>query len=488
MAVVRNYRGLLSLCATATFGVSLLIAPVATRAQEATPGATTLPANCTVVATGLMNPRGVDIASDGTLYIAEAGNAGDEQIFMPAGEGTPAATEVLTTVGDSGQITRIAPDGTQSVVATGLPSYTFGTEIIGPSGVAVAGDTVYVSVGGPGPAVSLVPDRPNVNSVVSIDTATGAVTTLANIGAYEKSTNPDPNAVDSNLGGLTVGGDGMLYVADAGGNTVYKVDPATGELSVFAVIPGLPAPGVQNPERGGLEEVDPVPTDVAPAPDGGLYVSLLTGAIAWGTPGSAKVLHIAPDGTITDALTGLNLAVSVAVAADGSLVAGQISENFFAQPPAAGVVSEGTVGGAPTAIIPGLPLPYGVAVGTDGSIYVVINSTAPAGAPPAGQVLHCTRDGGSTATAPSFTIEAIDISFKQKAVTIPANTEVTIVVENKGVAPHQFSIDELNIHTPVINAGESTTVTINAAPGSYTFYCAIPGHRQAGMAGKLTVQ
>ncbi len=32
----------------------------------------------------------------------------------------------------------------------------------------------------------------------------------------------------------------MVYVADAGGNDIIKVDPTTGETSVLAVIPGLP--------------------------------------------------------------------------------------------------------------------------------------------------------------------------------------------------------------------------------------------------------
>jgi uncharacterized cupredoxin-like copper-binding protein len=31
-------------------------------------------------------------------------------------------------------------------------------------------------------------------------------------------------------------------------------------------------------------------------------------------------------------------------------------------------------------------------------------------------------------------------------------------------------------------------VTINAAPGEYEYYCAVPGHKQAGMVGKLIVK
>jgi uncharacterized cupredoxin-like copper-binding protein len=53
--------------------------------------------------------------------------------------------------------------------------------------------------------------------------------------------------------------------------------------------------------------------------------------------------------------------------------------------------------------------------------------------------------------------------------------------------PHNFSIDELGISVDVA-AGEEGEATINAAPGTYEFYCNVPGHREAGMVGTLTVQ
>ncbi|HMD52219.1 MAG TPA: plastocyanin/azurin family copper-binding protein [Solirubrobacteraceae bacterium] len=41
--------------------------------------------------------------------------------------------------------------------------------------------------------------------------------------------------------------------------------------------------------------------------------------------------------------------------------------------------------------------------------------------------------------------------------------------------------------TPTFQGG-SKTLTLNLAPGTYTFYCTVPGHRMAGMEGKLVVR
>ncbi len=93
--------------------------------------------------------------------------------------------------------------------------------------------------------------------------------------------------------------------------------------------------------------------------------------------------------------------------------------------------------------------------------------------------------GDSAAT--QATITMIDIAFQPKALTIPANTDVKVTLVNSGAALHNFSIDELGIDVDVA-PGETGSVTINAKAGAYQFYCNVPGHRQAGMEGALTVQ
>ena len=81
-----------------------------------------------------------------------------------------------------------------------------------------------------------------------------------------------------------------------------------------------------------------------------------------------------------------------------------------------------------------------------------------------------------------------DIQFDPTAITVAANTATTITLINKGATAHTFDIDELNVHSGEIQPGATASVTINAAPGQYQYYCAIPGHKEAGMVGTLTVQ
>lgn len=93
------------------------------------------------------------------------------------------------------------------------------------------------------------------------------------------------------------------------------------------------------------------------------------------------------------------------------------------------------------------------------------------------------------------TIGLHDIYFDPNLVTIPANTPVTIVLPNKGVALHDFTVtdhknpdvENLNIHVPV-DPGKTLSVTLQAKPGTYYFYCNQPGHEAAGMFGYLIVK
>jgi nitrite reductase (NO-forming) len=97
--------------------------------------------------------------------------------------------------------------------------------------------------------------------------------------------------------------------------------------------------------------------------------------------------------------------------------------------------------------------------------------------------------GSSSAASPSgLAIELVDIAFRPRELSIPADTPTVITLVNRGASVHNFTIDQLDVHTGDLRPGESATVTIDAPPGAYAFYCSVPGHRAAGMVGTLTVQ
>jgi nitrite reductase (NO-forming) len=103
--------------------------------------------------------------------------------------------------------------------------------------------------------------------------------------------------------------------------------------------------------------------------------------------------------------------------------------------------------------------------------------------------------GASPVAGEQVEIVSHDIYFEPKEVSIPADTDVTIMLPNEGVTLHNFSIDDHeNDDLPFdpididIDPGTTEQATINAPAGEYYFYCNIPGHEAAGMFGTLTVE
>lgn len=362
----------------------------------------------TVVASGLHDPRFLAVTGDGTLYVTEAGSGGSETLPSPPGQQGPPATR-----GTTGQVTRVAPDGSKTVIAKGLPSYNEEGPV-GPAGIVVAGGALWVNIGGGavgananGAHLTPLADE---SSLVRINPQTGEVAKVADFGAYEQAHNPDGNNVDSNPYGLTMGPDGNLYAVDSGGNVVYKVAPSSGQFSVAQVVHPLPLPpGVQappggNPELGGKPLLDAVPTSVAFGPDGAMYISLLTGFPF--PKGAARVLRVGADGTQSVYASGLTMVTAIAFGPDGLLYADEFSTDFSAAErggaPAPGDVVRIRPDGSHQVVAASLMTANGLAFNAAGDLFVGANTVAMGPGAPGGEILRFAGvAAASTGTPPT---------------------------------------------------------------------------------------
>jgi uncharacterized cupredoxin-like copper-binding protein len=88
---------------------------------------------------------------------------------------------------------------------------------------------------------------------------------------------------------------------------------------------------------------------------------------------------------------------------------------------------------------------------------------------------------------PDLKVEAFDIGWRQTELKIGPG-KVAIEVVNTGATAHTFLFDGLTGPKLAVSSGGSTDIgQYDVTPGTYTYYCDIPGHRQAGMEGKLVV-
>ncbi len=358
--------------AVAAAGSAAALVPAALVArQEASPaaeeqgGMPPLPEGATLVAEGLWNPGNLAFGPDGTLYIAETGVAGAPPADIPATPGTMGPDPLVAP-----QVSQVAPDGTQSVL----------TAAVGGVGIAVHDGEVYVSNGGSSVSMGLTPLAAE-NTISAINTETGEVRLIAELGPYETEFNPDGTDVNPNLYGLDITPEGVIYVADAGGNAIYQVD-TNGFFALFAVVPDLTVlTGAEpDPEMGARQ---PVPTSVV-IDDGG-YVNVGLLGEMWDGP---SILAYAPDATYTEGVSGIPVLVSMALGPDGLMYAVSLTADFSGEMPAPGNVFRINADGAIEPVVEGLFFPHGIAFDADGNLYVTVNSIISGPDAPLGQVLR----------------------------------------------------------------------------------------------------
>ena len=87
--------------------------------------------------------------------------------------------------------------------------------------------------------------------------------------------------------------------------------------------------------------------------------------------------------------------------------------------------------------------------------------------------------GGDTEAS----LPMVENAFDPADLTVAAGAELS--VSNDGEAVHNITIEGTSIDEDV-EAGQSTTITIDAEAGEYAMFCEF--HREAGMEGTVTVQ
>jgi plastocyanin len=82
-----------------------------------------------------------------------------------------------------------------------------------------------------------------------------------------------------------------------------------------------------------------------------------------------------------------------------------------------------------------------------------------------------------------------NLSFDKQSLEAPAG-EVTIRLENPSALPHNVSVegDGVEEEGETVQKGGTSEVSADMSAGEYTFYCSVPGHREGGMEGTLTVR
>ncbi|MEA2512909.1 MAG: hypothetical protein QOJ59_2396 [Thermomicrobiales bacterium] len=473
-----RFRTILGIAAALILAAPLVaVSPGATRAQDV---------EAVVIASGLINPRGFTFGSDGTLFVAEGGRGGT----TPGEPETPPPLGPITG-GKTARVSGIAED-CPATLAADLPSYNTATgEASGAADVAILDKQLYALITGGGASHGN-PDTPAGVYAIAGD---GNATLVADLGQWVRD-NPVANIpVDYDPEGSffdmqAVSRDNALLVVEANSQQLLNVTP-DGEVSRVADLSGD----------------NQVPTSVAVAPDGSIYVGYLSGVPY--PDGAAKVVEIGDDGTATTVWTGLTNVTGLLVAEDGTLLALEMSTGNTKTPPFlvehSGKIVRQTGPDSSEEIATGLNLPTHLGFRPDHQAYLVASPAIgaddgtgsivliPAGHIEAISALDAvpepgacgtetppaTAESGGETAAGEVAVKIYDFGFDPPTLTIEVGTTVTWT--NSGAVQHttvSFNKGKKTWDSDIMEAGDTYSFTFDR-PGTFDYLCGLHPNMKA---------
>ena len=81
------------------------------------------------------------------------------------------------------------------------------------------------------------------------------------------------------------------------------------------------------------------------------------------------------------------------------------------------------------------------------------------------------------------------LAYRFADATAPAG-QLTVKSENPQSVPHDIAVEGngVNEKGETVTGGGVSQFAADLPAGEYTFFCSVPGHREGGMEGKLTVE
>ena len=305
----------------------------------------------TTIAAGLTNPRGFDWAPDGSLYLAQAGWGGDNNVAIVPG--------FTVDNGLTSSVGMIA-DGCYTAAAAGLPSALWleAGWIWGAMDVAFLGDEAYALLSGAGPTWFSPSNRSGVYRL----NGDGSMTLVGDVSSWLPDNPPVEipfdYSPDGSLFDLEADGDALL-VSEAVGGQLLRVT-TDGEITSVADL-----------------SVDHlVPTGIAVDEEGNAFIGHETAAPY--VDGGSKVVKVTPDGAVTDHWTDLTVVTDVALGPDGALYAAEMATGFSGEtgemPASSGRIVRQTGTDSSEAVV--TDLAYPVYIGFDDAGQLLISGPA----------------------------------------------------------------------------------------------------------------